>query len=75
MTPGWMVEASRNFWADSVAPPFPRDLDLALPFCLPLATVPLPTLALDAIAGWLVVRGFCARLDEPNRRIRGGLVA
>jgi hypothetical protein len=75
MIPGWLVEASRSFWAGAVAPPFPRDLDQTLPFHLPLATVPLPALALDAIAGWLVARGLCARLDEPNRHVRGGLVA
>jgi hypothetical protein len=76
MIPGWLAEAADIFW-DSAGdpPPFPRELYGVLPYALPVHQHIMPRLGIDGVDEWLQRHGVGQRLSEPDRRLRGCLVA
>jgi hypothetical protein len=76
MIPGWLAEAAEIFWDGAGdPPPFPRELYGVLPYALPVHQHIMPRLGIDGIDEWLLRHGVGKRLSEPDRRLRGCLVA
>lgn len=76
----WLdVECSdlvRDFWAAAGGEePFPRTLELALGFALPVTLVRLPELHTDTARTWLRARQRDLLLTEPSRPLHGCLIA
>lgn len=66
----------RDFWsAAGHEEPFPRTLESALGFALPVTLVRLPGLHMDAARTWLRARRRDLLLTEPSRPLHGCLVA
>lgn len=55
--------------------PFPRDLIGSASLALPLAIRELPCLSLTDVHKWLSARGIADPIEEPDRRLRGCLLA
>ncbi len=65
-----------EFWRRSGSvEPFPRDLERALAFALPIALISLPKLQLRDIETWLQQRGSIFEFKCRSRAIRGCLIA
>jgi Zn-dependent peptidase ImmA (M78 family) len=76
VTSAWVERAAKEFWASAGGPePFPRDLERAVLWALPLAVLKLPRLSVADVEAWLERRGIPFRLDCANRRLRGCLIA
>lgn len=76
MTAAWAEQAARDFWAAAGGPePFPRDLERAVLWSLPLAVLKFPRLSVSDVETWLARRGILFRLNCTNRRLRGCLIA
>ncbi|HJZ59222.1 MAG TPA: ImmA/IrrE family metallo-endopeptidase [Gemmataceae bacterium] len=74
--PVWCADFAAGFWAAaSDPPPFPRDLTEAISGALPLCVIELPGLQVAAVHRWFADRGIGIPLDEPDRPLRGCLVA
>lgn len=76
----WLDNSSQGlvdgFWRRSgVVEPFPRDLERALAFALPIALVRLPKLRLCDIETWLQHRGSFFEFKCRSRAVRGCLIA
>lgn len=76
MIPGWITAAANRFWFQAgEPPPFPRDLDRALAYALPVSRVPLPQLSVTAVEAWLSKRQPDFHFETAQRALRGCLVA
>jgi hypothetical protein len=75
--PLWVRELAADFWAEAGChTPFPRELRLAIRRAvLPLAVVPRPALSVGGVLDWLRRAGVACALGEPDRLLRGCLVA
>jgi hypothetical protein len=80
MTPGKMdnecARQAKQFW-DQVGyvEPFPRSLERAVLWALPLGIVKLPRLGLSAMRSWLCRRGIDVYPGAPDRPLHGCLIA
>jgi hypothetical protein len=71
----WCVELTRAFWRRAgPPPPFPRDLTAAAVW-FGLTVHDLPGLAVARVAAWFQSRSIPLQLAEPDRPLRGCLVA
>jgi hypothetical protein len=76
MIPGWLADAAREFWvAAGPSPPYPRDLDDAVAFALPVYQVVMPRLRLSGVEDYLRRRGFAHHFRENDRRLHGAVIA
>ena len=76
MVEAWLARTAADFWARvGGAPPFPRDLDIAVQTALPASLLVVPRLDLAAVERELARLGLDHRFRRPNRRLRGCLVA
>jgi hypothetical protein len=77
LQPKWLLDAVRLIWgsADVVGERFPRDVELAVLWRLPLAIVELPNLNGPAVVEWLAARGVTLPVHTPPGELRGALVA
>jgi hypothetical protein len=74
--PRWLQRAVDIFWS-GVDPPsgFPRDLELAVLCSLPVALVEIQGLGVATISSWLAERHLPALPSQPDRGLRGCLLA
>jgi hypothetical protein len=71
-----VAEWASNFWRRAGVPePFPRSLESAVAWALPLAVVKLPRLGLRELREWLAERGIPFRLNATDRRLRACVLA
>jgi hypothetical protein len=74
--PVWCADLAAGFWAAAGnPPPFPRDLKAAIGWAMPLCATELPGLRVELVRRWFADRGIGIPLDEPDRPLRGCLVA
>jgi hypothetical protein len=75
--PLWVRELAAGFWAEAgYEEPFPRELRRAIGRAvLPLTVVPRPALCVAEVLDWLRRAGVACALGEPDRPLRGCLVA
>jgi hypothetical protein len=67
---------ANEFWeATGVSACFPRDMERAVLFCLPLAVVKLPALQTSTANGYLCQRGFPALIQEFDSKLHACLIA
>src|SRR5947207_13502027 len=65
-----------NFWCRAGGPePFPRSLESAVAWALPLAVVKLPRLGLRELREWLAERGIPFGINATDRRLRACVLA
>ncbi len=72
MTALWVHETAAWFWGQAGGAPdaFPRDLEEAASWALPLGVVALPGLRIAAVDRWLAARESGPRLQLPDRALR-----
>jgi len=77
LQPKWLLDAVRLIWGSAHGPreQFPRDVELAVLWRLPLAIIQLPNLSGAGIVEWLAARGITLPVHTPPGGLRGGLVA
>ena len=76
MIPGWITAAANQFWFQAGdPPPFPRDLDRALAYALPVSRVALPQLTVTTVEAWLAKHQPDFQFETSQRALRGCLVA
>lgn len=76
MTERHVIALAERFWRDArQIEPFPRSLETAVPWALPLAIVKLPLLGLDELRRWLAQRDIPISCHLPHRALRGALLA
>lgn len=69
-------ELAARFWRLAGSPPrYPRSLDAAIVWALPLAIVKLPRLRVATVDAWLTHQGAPDRVGSHDRRLRACLVA
>ena len=74
--PVWCADLAAAFWTRAGdPPPFPRDLRRAIPFDFPLSVIDLPNLTVAAVRRWFARLDLPVPFDEPDRPLRGCLVA
>ena len=74
--PVWCADLAAGFWrAAGDPPPFPRDLADAVAGAVPLAVAEVDGLSVSAVRRWFDRRGVAVPLNEPDRPLRGCLVA
>ena len=72
----WVSDLATGFWADAgTQEPFPRQLIGPIRRAVPLDVVSLPRLCVRGVLTWLGQRKIALTLAEPNRALRGCLVA
>ena len=71
----WMAEAVDLLWGDSDAKDFPRDVELALLWRMPLAIIELEQLSGVNVGAWLAARGVHLPVHVPPGSLHGALVA
>ncbi len=70
------AEWAASFWRRAGGPQsFPRSLETAVAWALPLAVVKLPRLGLRELREWLAERGIPFRVDATDRRLRACVLA
>jgi hypothetical protein len=71
-----VAEWASNFWRRAGGPePFPRSLESAVAWALPLAVVKLPRLGLRELREWLAKRGIPFGINATDRRLRACVLA
>jgi hypothetical protein len=77
LQPKWLLDAVRLIWgsAEDFGDLFPRDVELAVLWRLPLAIVELPNLSGAGVVEWLAARGVELPVHTPPGGLRGALVA
>ncbi len=71
-----IIARAEKFWSQAgITEPFPRSLERAVAWALPLAVVKLPRLGLLELQDWLERRNIFFSLAIPNRRLRACLMA
>ena len=75
--PKWLLDAVRLIWGsvDDFGEQFPRDVELAVLWRLPLAIIELPHLSGAGVVEWLAARGIQLPVHTPPGGLRGALVA
>lgn len=76
MTDQETIARAEKFWDQAgIFEPFPRFLERAVAWALPLTVVKLPRLGLLELRDWLERRNIFFSLTIPNRRLRACLIA
>lgn len=76
LMPKWLMEAVELIWgSEEFATEFPRDLELAVLWRMPLAIVELEDLTSAAVTNWLHGHGVHFEVASAPRGLRGALVA
>ena len=76
MTDQEIFDRAEKFWSQAgITEPFPRFLERAVAWALPLTVVKLPRLGLLELRDWLERRNIFFSLAIPNRRLRACLIA
>lgn len=76
MTDQEIFDRAEKFWSQAgITEPFPRFLERAVAWALPLTVVKLPRLGLLELRNWLEQRNIFFTLEIPNRRLRACLIA
>lgn len=76
MTATWLQEIAERFWLDAAgASEFPRNIERAAIYALPLGIVLLPRLWISDLINWMDQRGLRYSLQGNDRPLRGCLVA
>jgi hypothetical protein len=77
LQPKWLLDAVRLIWGstDDASEQFPRNIELALLWRLPLAIIELPNLSGASVVDWLAARGIQLPVHTPPGELRGALVA
>jgi hypothetical protein len=75
MQPAWLKEAVDFIWGDRNAGDFPRDVELAVLWHLPIAIVEMQDLSGVSVSTWLRARGVDLPVHTPPHDLRGALVA
>jgi len=76
MTEAWLAERVSGFWEAAGGPtPFPRDLEASALWALPLAVDRMAGLRVDKVRAWLRRAATPIQITEPDRALRGCLVA
>ena len=71
-----VAEWASNFWRRAGGPaPFPRSLESAVAWALPVAVVKLPRLGLRELREWLAKRGIPFCINATDRRLRACVLA
>lgn len=71
-----VVDQARAFWKRAdVDQSFPRNIESAVVWSLPLAVLRVPNLTTNAVCAWLSARGLPRLFVGPDRRIRACVVA
>lgn len=69
-------ELAENFWrAAGKKEPYPRSLENAVGWALPLAIVKVPRLGVGVVRDWLTRRGIIGICEQPDRALRACLIA
>ncbi|UJA21619.1 hypothetical protein HJD18_16275 [Thermoleophilia bacterium SCSIO 60948] len=71
----WLTEAVELLWGDAAAEDFPRDVELALLWRMPLAIIELEQLSGVNVGAWLSARGVHLPVHVPPGSLHGALVA
>lgn len=72
----WLKDVTETFWrAAGEFERFPRNLEEAVLWALPLAVLKLPRLWIRDVEAWVTGRGIVFQLHVPNRALRGCLLA
>src|SRR5689334_14174570 len=76
MTALWVHEVADRFWADAGGSPvaFPRDLNDAVCWALPVRVEELPALSIALVDAWLAQRDSSLRLSIPDRPLRACVI-
>ena len=76
MTDQEIVARAEKFWGRAgITEPYPRSLERAVAWALPLVVVKLPRLGLQELRDWLEERSIPYNLSLPDRRLRACLIA
>lgn len=76
MTDHEIVARAEKFWDQAeITEPFPRSLERAVAWALPLTVVKLPRLGLLELRNWMEQRNIFFAMEIPNRRLRACLIA
>lgn len=77
LQPKWLLDAVHLIWGstDDAGEEFPRNIELALLWRLPLAIIELPNLSGAGVVEWLAARGIQLPVHTPPGGLRGALVA
>jgi hypothetical protein len=77
LQPKWLLDAVRLIWGstDALGERFPRDVELAVLWRLPVAIIELPNLSGARVVEWLAARGITLPVHTPPGGLRGALVA
>lgn len=71
-----LESVARAFWsASGLAKAYPRDIERAIAYALPLAVIRLPQLTVDGVFRWLAARRMAAPSRHIGRSLRGCLYA
>ena len=76
MTDQEIIARAEKFWAQAaITESFPRSLERAVAWALPLVVVKLPRLCLQELRDWLEQRNIPLTVSLPDRRLRACLIA
>lgn len=75
MQPAWLNEAVNLIWGDEGEGDFPRDIELAVLWRLPLAIIEMQNLSGVNVRAWLHDRGVDLPVHSPPGSLRGAIVA
>ena len=76
MTDPEIIARAEKFWVQAgITESFPRSLERAVAWALPLVVVKLPRLCLPELRGWLQQRNIPFTLSLPDRWLRACLIA
>jgi hypothetical protein len=76
LVPKWVTDAARLIWgSEELTSSFPRDLELAVLWRLPLAIVEIEGLTSATVTEWLHGHGVHFKVASAPRGLRGALVA
>jgi Zn-dependent peptidase ImmA (M78 family) len=76
MTRTWLQEASERFWSDAGGSAvFPRNMEKAAVYALPLGIISLPRLWISDLVCWMERRRLQCPLEGNDRPLRGCLLA
>lgn len=71
----WLQEAVDLVWGEPSGADFPRDVELALLWRMPLAIIEMEGLSGLSVTGWLAARGIHLPIHVAPGELRGALVA
>ena len=75
LQPAWLAEAVSLIWGEKPPANFPRDIELAVLWHLPLAIIEMEDLSGLRLSAWLHERGVDLPVHSPPGGLRGAIVA